>query len=282
MGGAPGYHEARVNGPDDAQREGTGRGMSTCGGGDWFWRGWLNLVQAGPSLFQGRRIVKNLPGLQGAIGPNNGIVDVHGTGGEPCRLLVIGESTVAGTGAPTHALALTGQLAVGLSDRRRLPVAWEAQGANGATLERIGNELLELVRQPDPDVVVLVAGANDVMAGRSPAHWRRDLRRILEVFVDSGRHREIVVAGVPPFRYFPALPVPLNAFLERRAGRLDAASAQVCAELGVAFVSFADDPPLGEAFFASDRFHPSVAGYGHWAAFLLDALNEPRPENTLP
>lgn len=257
---------------------GTGIAMSTVVGGEKIRRGWLNVVQAGPALVQGRRIVKNIPRLKEAAGPKWGSVDVCGEGGPPCRLLVIGESTVAGTGAPTHELALTGQLAVGLSARRHRPVAWEAQGANGATLVRIGSEVLGLVQYPDPDIVVLVAGANDAMAGRTPAHWGGDLRRILAAFLDPGRPREIVVAGVPPFRFFPALPVPLNEFLERRASRLDEVSARVCRELGLAFVSFADDPPLGEAYFAADRFHPSVAGYGHWANFLLDALNEPRPE----
>lgn len=236
------------------------------------------MVQAGPALVQGHRLVKTIPRLQEATGPKKGLADACGTGGTPCRLLVIGESTVAGTGAPTHALALTGQLAEGLSVRRHRPVAWEAQGANGATLERIGSEVLVRVQHPDPDIVVLVAGANDAMAGRTPAHWGGDLRRILAAFLDPGRPREIVVAGVPPFRFFPALPVPLNEFLERRASRLDAVSARVCTELGLAFVSFADDPPLGDAFFAADRFHPSVEGYGHWAAFLLDALKDPRPD----
>lgn len=256
--------------------------MSTFAGRERFWRGWLDVVQAGPAFFQGRRIVRSLPGLQEATGPRRGLVDVGGGGGAPLRMLVLGESTVAGTGAPTHALALTGQLAVGLSVRRHRAVAWEAQGANGATLQRIGSEVLDLVRYPDPDIVVLVAGANDAMAGRTTAHWGRDLRGILSGFLDPGRGREIVVAGVPPFRYFPALEAPLNEFLERRAKRLDAVSARVCAELGVAFVSFADDPPLGEAFFASDRFHPSVAGYGHWASFLLDALTVRGPDQAPP
>lgn len=240
-------------------------------------RAWLDAVQAGPSLLQGHRIARNIPRLQEAAGPNRGLVDAAGGGGAPLRLLVIGDSNVAGTGAPTHSVALTGQLAVRLSAQRRRPVAWEADGANGATMERIRHEVLGLIQEHDPDIVVLVAGANDTMSGRSPAHWESDLRAVLAAFLDPGGEREIVVAGVPPFRYFPALPTPLNEFLERRASRLDAVSARVCTELRLAFVSFADDPPLGEAFFATDRFHPSVAGYGHWAGYLLDVLQGRRP-----
>lgn len=245
-----------------------------------LWSGWLDVVQAGPAFVQGRWISKHLPEMAEAAGPNRGRVDVDGNGGIPLRLLAVGDSTVAGAGAPTHALALTGQLAVGLSARRHRPVSWEADGANGATMDRIRLEVLGLVQEHAPDIVAVVAGANDAMAGRRPEHWGEDLREVLAAFMDSPGQREIVVAGVPPFRFFPALPAPLNDFLERRAGRLDAVSATVCRELGLAFVSFTDDPPLGEAFFAADRFHPSVAGYGHWASFLLDALDGIGPEGT--
>ena len=217
-----------------------------------------------------------VPLLEEAAGPKFGVADAGGTGGVPLRLLVIGESTVAGTGAPTHDVALTGQLAAGLSTRRHRPVAWEAEGSNGATMERIRREVLGLIQERDPDIVVVAAGANDAMIGRLPGHWGSDLRSVLVDFIEPGGPREIVVAGVPPFRNFPALPVPLNEFLERRARRLDAVSARICAELGVGFVGFAGDPPLGEDFFASDHFHPSVVGYGHWAAFLLNELERER------
>lgn len=246
--------------------------MSTPAAVGMMRNGLLDAMQAAPAYFQGRHVKKVVPLLGEAAGPNRGVADASGTGGEPLRLLVVGESTVAGTGAPTHDVALTGQLAVGLSVSRRRPVAWEADGSNGATLERIRREVLCLVQEHDPDIVILAAGANDAMTGRLPVNWGRDLRSVLGGFIDPGRPREIVVAGVPPFRNFPALPVPLNEFLERRAGRLDAVSARICAELGVGFVGFAGDPPLGDDFFASDHFHPSVVGYGHWAAFLLDAL----------
>lgn len=238
--------------------------------------GFLNAVQVGPAFVQGRRIAKHIPRLQEAGGPNRGLVDVDRNGHAVFRLLVIGDSNVAGTGAPTHEVALTGQLAVDISAHRHVPVAWEAVGSRGATMEHIRTEELGLVKEHDPDMVILVAGANDAMTGRSLTHWEQDLRAVLAVFVDRSRGREILVAGVPPFRYFPALRAPLNEFLDRRAGLLDEVTAAVCTELGVVFVSFAEAPPLGEAFFAADRFHPSVAGYGHWARFLLNALQRHR------
>lgn len=238
--------------------------------------GWLDAVQAAPAYFQGRQVRKVVPMLGEAAGPKRGLAMAEGSAGVPLRLLVVGESTVAGTGAPTHDVALTGQLAAGLAARRHRAVAWEAEGSNGATLERIAREVLGLIQEHDPDIVVLAAGANDAMTGRFPAHWGRDLRGVLGAFIEPGRFREIVVAGVPPFRNFPALPVPLNEFLQRRALRLDAVSRRVCEELGVGFVDFAGDPPLGDDFFASDHFHPSVIGYGHWAGFLLDELERAR------
>ena len=56
---------------------------------------------------QGRRVRKHTPRLPEAPGPTVGTIPAAGYA---LRLLVIGESTVAGCGAPDHAQALTGQL----------------------------------------------------------------------------------------------------------------------------------------------------------------------------
>lgn len=60
----------------------------------------------GPLLaLQGRAVQRNTPRLPAAAGPTVGGVD----GPEPAlRLLVVGESMVAGVGAATHAEALSG------------------------------------------------------------------------------------------------------------------------------------------------------------------------------
>lgn len=232
---------------------------------------WLDLAQALPAVVQGRRLKKVVPLLGEASGPKTGMAVSSVIDGVPTRLLVIGESTVAGTGAPTHDVALTGQLASRIALLRQRNVAWVAEGTNGATLRQIGRSVPILVNKHDPDIVVLAAGANDVMTGRRPRNWGEDLVSLLNEVIDPERPREVVVAGVPPFRHFPALPAPLNSFLDRRAGRLDAVTAQICTEMGARFVPFDDSQPLGDDFFGADRFHPSAVGYRRWAESLFGA-----------
>jgi hypothetical protein len=87
---------------------------------------WIALLPLLPLLYvQGRIVRRRTPKVPEAIGPSSGRVQ----GGEPAlRLVVIGESTVAGVGAPTHAEALTGQLAVAIARKRQRAVRWQALG----------------------------------------------------------------------------------------------------------------------------------------------------------
>src|SRR5438045_3921803 len=66
----------------------------------------------------------------------------HGTGDDTAKLLVIGESTVAGLGARTHELALAGRFATELSERIGRPIEWRVIGKNGVTARRTIDELV--------------------------------------------------------------------------------------------------------------------------------------------
>ncbi len=84
-------------------------------------------------LAQGLLTQRRVPRLPGAAGPAFGRVE----GREPMlRLLALGESTVAGVGAPTHAEALAGQLAQALAAHGGRAVGWRAAGQIGATAAR--------------------------------------------------------------------------------------------------------------------------------------------------
>src|SRR5262245_838679 len=81
---------------------------------------------------QGRHVRKHTPRLPGAAGPSVGTCLVAGV---PLRLLVIGDSPVAGVGAPDHGHALTGQIAAALAMRTGRTVDWRAVGKIGATAD---------------------------------------------------------------------------------------------------------------------------------------------------
>jgi lysophospholipase L1-like esterase len=114
------------------------------------------------------------------------------------------------------------------------------------------------------DRVVLLAGANDVLSGRTPGQWADDLAAIVDDL--AIRAPEVTVVGIPPFREFPSLPLTLRRYLAEQATALDHVSQQVCT--GKPSVTWVASNPLPEdkaAFFAGDGFHPSASGYRHWA-----------------
>ncbi|MFC0529202.1 SGNH/GDSL hydrolase family protein [Phytohabitans kaempferiae] len=212
-----------------------------------------------------RATIKPAPEAGGAT---NGTVP--GVSGAPLHLAVVGDSTAAGCGATHHTEGFAAALAQRLAADTGRPVAWETVGRFGATARRIRHQLVPRLGD-DLDLVVLLAGANDVMAGRSPAQWRDDLTAILTDL--TGRARQVVVAGNPPFTKFPALPATLARYLSERADTLDQVSRRICAQNPdrTAFISSPAGQPPPE-FFGSDRFHPSALGYRLWAEDLAARL----------
>ena len=186
-----------------------------------------------------------------------------GVSGTPLRLAVVGDSTAASCGATRHTEGFAAALAERLAADTGRPVAWETVGRFGATARRVRHQLVPRLGD-DLDLVVLLVGANDVMAGRSPTQWRDELTAILTDL--TGRANQIVVAGIPPFTKFPALPAALAGYLSERADALDQVSQRICAQNPdrTAFISSPAGQPPPE-FFASDRFHPSAVGYRLWA-----------------
>lgn len=227
-------------------------------------RHWLATALVAPIfpllLVQGRHVRRVTPRLPGATGPASGTV---GLGPSPLRLLVVGESTVAGVGASTHDTALTGQIAVALHEQLGRTIEWHAVGLNGVTAERTRLELVPLIPEESFDVVAIVLGVNDVLSLHGPRRWSRDLVSLVSSIRDRVGPATILLAEVPPMEKFPAFPQPLRGMLGARAAALGRASAHLCRQLEDVWCcrgSVEEDP----RFFCEDRFHPSEAGYRAW------------------
>lgn len=186
----------------------------------------------------------------------------------PLRIAVIGESTAAGCGVTRHDDGFAGAFAREVAERTGQAVEWTANGRYGATAQRIRQELLPT--ETDLNLVVVLAGVNDVLTRRRPGRWRDDLGGLIGDL--AGRTAKIVVTGVPPFTLFPALPSRLARYLADQASQLDTVSAQVCRGRAVFVRSDFDVDPDG--FFAADRFHPSAAGYRQWAALVAAEVHD--------
>lgn len=195
---------------------------------------------------------------------------VGGGDGAPLRVAVLGESTAAGSGVDSHDDGFAGALAGLLAASTGRPVDWEVAAQFGATARRVRHRLLPRLTG-SYDVAVLLAGANDVLTRRPPADWGADLAAIVDGL--AARSAWVVVAGVPPFEQFPALPRALRRYLGERAAAIDAVARDVCAARPrVAWTTVVSDGLPSMDFFSADRFHPSATGYRLWASAVAAAI----------
>lgn len=189
-------------------------------------------------------------------------------GGAPLRLAVVGDSTVAGVGAPDAASSLPAQVADRLADALARPVRVDGFGVAGAVTGDVTAHQLDAATAVGPDVVVAVVGSNDVTHLTSPGRLRRDVAD-LAAAVRARTDAPLVLAGIPRFDGADALPRPLRDVVGGYARVLRRAQRQAAAHAGVAFVEIARDAsPRFEgvpAAMSADGFHPAPVGYGFWA-----------------
>lgn len=233
-------------------------------------------------VWQGRRTRAVTPRLPEASGLPYGQAGAWDSD-RRLRLLGIGESPVAGVGVHTYQQAITAQLARCLSDSMKLNVEWVAVGQNGARLAdaqaNLQKALPDLATGPDWDVVLIAFGVNDTTGFCQPRHYRENLTALVDILQKSQKSQmRIIVSGVPPMQYFPALPWPLRTVLGVKARILGQVACHFASNkpgvLHLAIqMNFHD-----KCLMAEDGYHPSALGNTIWAQQLTQAFLENRQE----
>jgi lysophospholipase L1-like esterase len=211
-------------------------------------------------------------------------------GATPLRLIVFGDSTVAGVGVDRAEDSLPSLIAQRLADTRHRRVHVTSYGWAGA---RVADLVRDQVPRslgplragettpvlPSADVVVVVIGANDAARRTAPGAFRADLRTVLTTVRRAAPDAELVLAGIPRFRgAIPEVGVLVwiadqYARVLRGIGRTEAEAA------GVGYADLERDVPprvddIGDVL-SVDRFHPSLAGYRLWADVIAESLEGP-------
>ena len=240
------------------------------------------MVPLSPALIvQARRLKRDTPRLADAALPWSATL----AGPDPIRLLVLGDSTVAGVGVPSQQEALPGNLARLLHAHTGRGVTWDAVGKNGATSRDLLTTFIRPATRQSYDLVFLSIGANDALTIRSRAAFVRDLREVLARLRAASPDAVLLMSSLPAFFRFVLLPNPLRWKLYLHSRSLEAGAGAVVAATPGAFMS-PPPPPYTEGFFADHLFHPSAGGYRDWAEFAfadavragaLDRLRERRP-----
>lgn len=227
----------------------------------------LAKILLGPLLlWQGHKVRRNTPVLPEPVGQKTG----QQGQGRTLRLLVLGDSSAAGVGAPTAKQSLLGQLLEQLSEDYQ--VTYQLLAATGKTTADV---LAEIPAQPQQhfDVVVTALGVNDVTAQVALRRWRRQQARLIDLIHRQFTPQLIIMSGLPPVRDFPALLWPLNLYLGACADAKDQLlQALLARHDSVHFLSLRGYPEQAKA--AVDGFHPGPMVYQLWAQNIAQLINK--------
>ena len=209
-----------------------------------------------------------------AQGPSEGTTG----SGSPVRLLAVGDSIVAGVGAPTLTEALVGQTALALTFAKECSVQWKAMGVSGHDAQDLLDSTLPKLSGEAYDYIIVSVGVNDITGLTSLRKWRENLADIIERLLAHSPGAVIAFAGMPPMHGFPLLPQPLRAVFGMRAKVFDVVTRQALAGHPNAVhvpVDFDPDP----AKFSADGYHPSAASYTEFGRHMAEGLGAAKYQN---
>ena len=184
------------------------------------------------------------------------------------RLAVLGDSIGFGQGAArpedTPAARLTRAL-----EARDVAVTARVLAVPGARSSGLRSQV-DRALDWQPDVAVIVIGANDISHRVPPAEAAGELGSAVRRLREAGA--EVVVAPAPDLSVVPQVPAAYRAVVKAGSGLLrtaqvtavTAAGGRVADADGATSTAFGADAGL----FSGDSFHPSSAGY----AVIADAL----------
>lgn len=193
----------------------------------------------------------------------------------PLRLVLLGDSSACGLGCDTAEQTPGALLAGGLARelQRRVQLTTVAVvGAQSADLDPQVARVLGL----EPDLAVLMVGANDVTHRVPPGDAARDLARAVRTLRTSGT--SVVVGTCPDLGTVKPVLQPLRHVAAVWSRRLAQAQTVAVVEAGGTSVSLgallAPEFDASPHYWSADRFHPSAEGYARLAEVLLPAALE--------
>lgn len=195
--------------------------------------------------------------------------------GPEVRLVMLGDSTVAGIGAPTLEGALPHLVAERVAARTGRAVQLRGYGVSGARTADIVDLQLGEIGDFAPDVVIVVVGSNDVTHLTPPWRLRAQVGELAEE-VEGEIGAPLVLGGIPLFGSADLLGEPLRSVVGAYADVLRPVQRAAASAAGATFVEIARDASprfrgVPEAM-SEDGFHPAPVGYGFWADAIAPAV----------
>lgn len=186
------------------------------------------------------------------------------------NILVIGDSTVVGTGAMQAADSTAGLLG------KDYPTAdITNKGVNGSRVADLVDRFTEF-EDDQFDLVLIQIGGNDIVRFTNLADLETNLNT---VFTEANRvGKEVIILHCGNLGTAKLLPLGTRWIFTQRTAKVRAIYQRLAPQYQAAYIDlwrlgdsdpFANDP---DTFYAADYFHPSSAGYADWYAHIKLAL----------
>jgi lysophospholipase L1-like esterase len=177
--------------------------------------------------------------------------------------VVLGDSTAQGLGAPSPDGGYVGQSLAGLTERDGKPWRVLNLSVSGSVIRDVLDR--QLPKLPSrPDLITCGIGVNDIFYN-TPGKLFADLRTLAEALPD-----ETVLLDLPLphgiWGLIGRMSVPYVTRINRVLRETAWSRGQRIARISEHFT-----PPWAGKF-ASDSFHPSLAGYRDWTRAVLEAI----------
>ncbi len=151
--------------------------------------------------FQAQKIRNNVPNLPEAKNPEGYIKT---TSEETLKMLVIGESTIAGIGVDFHENGFTGALAKEISQATNHSILWRVYAKSGYTAKMVRKRIIPTIEDSTADIIVIGLGGNDAFKLNSPDVWIFQINFLIKTLKRKFPKTPIYFTNMPPIKEFPA------------------------------------------------------------------------------
>ncbi|HET7700319.1 MAG TPA: SGNH/GDSL hydrolase family protein [Candidatus Limnocylindria bacterium] len=189
------------------------------------------------------------------------------------RYLALGDSFTIGTGTTPDRSFPAVLVNLWWDDGRECDLRNPA--VNGHTTDDLIREELPLVEAFAPDVITLLIGANDIVAGVSEQRYRTQLRRIHDRMRADAPAAARYALPQPDWSLCPgAAAFGDPARLARTIERFNQIAREEAERAGAVYVDLFPlmREQLRNGMVAADGLHPSAEAYAEWAGALVERL----------
>lgn len=150
-------------------------------------------------------------------------------GGDPDRLLFIGDVAIAGYGVLHHGMTAASRTARLVARQGERGCRWETIAAADLTAARVAR--MATLGTVGVDVAVIMLGVPDVLLGTRPSRWAGNLWTIAErLRAEGGVDCHIIFVEIPPMADFRPIPTVARTLLTLQTRRLNQAMRVIASE----------------------------------------------------